>query len=743
MNLSKHWHYEILSRKIRLKGGEALKKILAPLGLILFTFFIYYPTLIFGFIFDDLPTIVEYIHARKIDFWGQFFKNPRWISRLLNQFTFVHWQNNPWAYRIFNISLHLAVGLMIFLFLLFVLSRYKKSDFIRQNAYLISFLTMALFLLHPVQTQTVTYITQMRLEGLVSFFFFSVLICFVVAAYTKKYWLKYALYGASLILVALSAGTKEIAVVLPFITVVVDWFFVAQGDWNDFKNRIPLHLFYGFIVFGLFFRYGYLVPRNIASTLVTPVHNNRGNLLTPTHQEYITTYYYLISQFKVILHYIYIFFFPVNICFDYDYKLSTGLLNLDVVAPFLVLLSICCWAFIRFWRNLADFCTFGVLWFFILILPRASFFVSTELVCDYKTYSASFGIFFLIAFVLAKGFDYFAKNWSDTKYIYAQPASIFVLILVLGFSSNIRNQVWSSELAFWKDAAEKSGKARCYHNYANAYADLGDIKSAMHYYEEAIHRDNFYGEPHINLGLMYQNIGQDDVALEHYKRALEIGEGHPELFNNLGILNMKHQAYKEAENCFKQALQLRPYHSSALFNLGNLCYIQGKIQEAAAFFDAALNGTSSVPQLFYMHGMVNFELGQPEKAIESLKKLSPEYQKTAFYLGASYFTLKNYRKAAEYLELGYNKDKNDNILTYNYALALMNIGEYSKALPLFDACKSDELHCPFAGLHFGRCLVEVGQKAEAKRVLTDVARRTKNNYVRQDVNEFMKQSKLV
>lgn len=718
------------------------KRVLAPLSLVLFTFLIYYPTLIYGFVFDDLPTIIEYIHARKIDFWGQFFQNPRWISRYLNQVTFVNWGQNPYAYRIFDICLHMAIGLMVFYFLMIVLSRYKKDDFIQQNSFLISFFTAALFLLHPVQTQTATYITQIRLEGLVAFLFFAVLLCFVCAAYVKNTVLKYFLYAASLIFAALATGTKEIAVVLPFITVVVDWFFVAQGDWNDFKNRIPLHLAYSCIVFGLFFRYGYLVPKNIANTLATPVHNNRGNILTPTSHEFITTYYYFITQFKVILHYICIFIFPVNLCFDYDYKLSTGIFNFDVVVPFLVLLSICGFAIYRFRHNFADFFTFGFLWFFILVLPRASFFISTELICDYKTYTASFGIFFLIAYAVVRLLNLVSKLLSKSNFVYMQPAIIFTVVLVLGFSTKTRNYVWSSELLFWKDAAEKSGKARCYHNYGNAYADMGDIKSAMNLYEEAIKIDNFYAEPHINLGLMYQNMGQDEVALEHYKRALEIGEGHPELFNNLGILNMKHHAFVEAENCFKQALQLRPYHSSALFNMGNLYYLQGKPKEAEKFFDDALHGSGTSPQLFYMYGVVSFELGNVQKAIELLQNLDIKYQRTAFYLGASYFTIKNYRKAAECLDVAYQGNKIDSTITYNYALSLMNIGEYEKAVHLFESCKGDDQRCPFAGLHHARCLVEIGKKSEASGLLKKLVKQTKNIYVKQDIVEYMKQVKI-
>ena len=85
-----------------------------PLFLSVIAFIVYYPSLWYPFMFDDLPTIINYIHIRFIDFSGQFFGNPRWISRLWNQITFHYWKDNPFAYRIVDIMMHSVIGILVF-----------------------------------------------------------------------------------------------------------------------------------------------------------------------------------------------------------------------------------------------------------------------------------------------------------------------------------------------------------------------------------------------------------------------------------------------------------------------------------------------------------------------------------------------------------------------------------------------------------------------------------------------------
>ncbi len=716
-------------------------KILAPLSLLAVTFLIYYPTLVYGFVFDDLPTIINYIHARTLDIKGMFFANSRWISRILNQYTYVNWKQNPFAYRIFDVCLHLVIAWMIFSLLFLLLSKFKKNEFVQKNAYIISLLTTALFLLHPVQTQTVTYITQMRLEGLVAFFVFATILAFACAVYSTNQIVKYCLFVVSFIFAAFGTGSKEIIVGLPFALVAIDWFFIAQGDWNEFKQRILIHLGYFSVVFGFLFLYGNMAPSNVISIATNPVLNNRGNLLTPSAEQPITTYYYFISQFKVILHYLLIYFFPVGLSFDYGYVLSSGFFKSDVLLPLLILFGICFAVGRRWVSNFSDIVTFSFIWFFIFVLPRASIFPSTELVCDYKTYTASFGMMLLLAYFFACAVQWIFDKISIFSSVLIQRRAIMsgftFLVFALCFATHSRNLVWSSELLFWQDAMNKSGKARCYHNYATVLYEMGDEKNAIYYFNKAIAKDDFYAEPHINLALIYQNKGDNETAMAHYRRALEIGEGHPQLFNNLGLLHLSTGDYNRAEWCFKQALTLCPYDSRAFHNLGNAYRLQNRLQDAKQCYLKALNGDYQGREIYYSLGSTFFDLGEFDNALNAFSNVQADYQSTAFYIGGCHFNSKNYAKAAEYFEIAYKKDPNDKILNYNYALALLNISKFDKALPLFEALKNIDA-LPYAALHHARCLLEIGQKKVAQNEIEFLIKSGRNVDVKKEALELKK-----
>src|SRR3972149_3637930 len=125
-------------------------KITIPLVLSVVTFLFYYPSLMYGFIFDDLPTIVDYFYVRIFDFKGQLFANSRWVSRLLNQFTYKCWKVDPYAYRLMDVILHMVIGVLIFCTLIKVFSSLKNNDFLKKHSSLLATLVTGLFLLHPV-----------------------------------------------------------------------------------------------------------------------------------------------------------------------------------------------------------------------------------------------------------------------------------------------------------------------------------------------------------------------------------------------------------------------------------------------------------------------------------------------------------------------------------------------------------------------------------------------------------------
>lgn len=724
-----------------------VQKYIVPILIGSLTIISYYASLFYGFMFDDYPTIIHYFHVRFFDPIGMFFANPRWISRVLNQFTYHYWNDNAFAYRIIDLAIQLAIGYMIFYMLLDLLPKFKKSDFIKQNAYLISLLTAGLFLLHPVQTQTATYITQMRLEGLVVLFAFLVLTTFVKALRSANQSLRIGWFAVSYIFTAFAAGTKEIVVALPFLIVLVDWFFVAQGEWEDFKTRLWIHAGYFGVLFGTLIYMG-IRPEYVSRVASTPVRNNRGNLLTEHSDVYISMFPYFISQFKVIWHYISIFVLPFRVCFDYDMRFARSIFALDVIVPAVSLFGLTLFTLKRWIYNKADLWSFSFAWFMISILPRASIIPSTELICDYKTYLSSFGALFAIALAFVWCIDFLIEKMKGLEMNFdKQLTQIVVGFFVLscaGIATNERNKVWSSELAFWQDAVDGAPtKARSRNNLATAKYENGDKQGAIDEFNRAIECDGNYGEPHVNLASIYQMAGDYDRALTHYSRALEIGEGHPEMFHNLGMLHLSQNNNDVAAECFRQAIDLKPYYSSALRYLGKLSQAKGDQEAAMQYFDRAINGDMPDNECFYLKGTLLIEQGKFAEAIKTLEKVGNGYLDVEFQLGYAYYSLNQYDVASEFFERSCERDQNNLVYVHNYAQALINAGHYSRALVMFEKCLelSEPGALPFLPMHIAKCKFFVGKKDEATKEMHKLLE-SSQDAVRNDVRQFLQEHGL-
>lgn len=711
-----------------------LKKTLTPAILSLTTILFYLPTLWYDFIFDDFPTITKNIHIiKKGKMFDQLFANNRWLTRTMNKILYNFWQATPFYYRIITLSIHIISGILIFFFLLNVLSNLKKQSFLKANAYLISTLTSGLFLLHPVQTQTVPYITQMQLEGTVVLFTFAVLLLFTYATRAKNLLLKISLYIAAYSLTSLAAGTKEIIVVLPLLIVLSDWFLISQGNWRSFVKRIPIHVLFFAILFGSIINLNWH-PTDYLPTSKIAIENNRGNILTASKQEKITPAPFFISQFQVMVHYIHIYFWPSNICFDYEMKIPPSFWHKDSLIPFLILLSILLIALILFIRDQGNLITFCIGWFFISVLPRASFYPSTELVCDYKTYIASLGILLFISMLVLITiqilYQTIEKALKFKIHFDHQIPFIILIILASGYSTKIRNNVWSSELLFWKDVVNKNpNKARGYNNYAVSLSEMGDKEGAIKNYEKSSALDPTYAEPVINLAFHYQIQGNKDIAMEYYKKALNLNEMHPEMYHNLGILNLQKNHISQAEFCFKTAVKLRPYYSRSHSSLAYVYQQQKNNEKAFYHYKQAIEGDFPNTEHHYQYASLGLKLGKLDEALKSfehIKQINSNYKDSVFLLASGYYQKRNYAQAAKNFEIIYNQNPEQIIAAYNYAQSLMNLNEHKKAEPLFKKCLKDTEKFPYANLHHAKCLAAIGKKQEATNNLKDLMSKTTN-----------------
>jgi len=432
-----------------------------PLILVLLAIIAFYKSISYEFQFDDLANIVNNFQVRVGGVWELFFANTRWISQTLNTFYFQFGKFDPFIYRLANITSHILTGVVAYFVIYLMLRRLKHTTFLYTQRFTIAFLTAGFFLLHPVQSQTVSYIIQGQLEGLAALVTLSMIMFFLLyMTFTST-----LARGVSLICMYccmfLAPGTKEIAIISPLLVLLVDWFFVAQGNWHALARRWWLHasLFIG--IFGMYIFF--LKPEYFTTILglKMELHNNMGNMLTDKIGDKITPLWYCMSQFKVILHYIGIFFWPFTISVDYDWVLVDNFFALDCILPFLVLLALAGYTLYRLSKNKTDLISFGIIWYFLAVLPRSSIIPSTELVADYKTYLASLGLFFLWAYAVAYLVFIIEKHFHITRHA-VHWAILTVLLVPFGYALYERNKVWRTAEEFWLNILQNAARGYQY-----------------------------------------------------------------------------------------------------------------------------------------------------------------------------------------------------------------------------------------------------------------------------------------
>jgi len=666
--------------------------ILSSVVLVLCVVFFYYPSLHYGFQFDDRANITNFFANRYNTLFGLAFSRTRWIVKWLHVLLYSNFKFNPFYYRLANLIIHSLNGLLIFLILLICLSTLKRENFFKRNSFLISFFTALFFLLHPVQTQTVSYVSQGQYEGLALFSMLLMGLCFLVAMKVSSKSLRYSLIVVLLLLGALSSGTKEITIACPFLIMLLDWFFVAHGDLNLFKRRWFLHCAIFSVVF-FFFMYTYeLLPflKRISFAATEP--NNSGNVVTADPHEVITKYQFFISQFKVFLHYVWIFVWPFNICFDYNSKLCSHIFDLDCIIPLIVLILLLFLCVRIYMHNKHNLIVFGAAWFFIAMLPRMSIIILPELICDYKTYPASLGIFFIIATVAAWMFLLIQRkvmHQLKPGAIYMSYSFIiFFLALGLGFSSYNRNKVWQSEVTFWQDILKNVPKARSYSNYGAALALIEKkYDEALDYFKKAIELDEKYARPYINMAFIYIQLGNIDEAIKAAQKGLEFSPHEHDGYNNLATALFLKRQYSQAEDAVQKALALQTWSGTSNMILGSIYKALGKYEEALESFRKACIYTDFEDErFFYMYAETAMAVGYYDEAIDlykRLKHLNPKESDIDYHLADTYVMADHLLNAIELYENLVKKNPKDFRIVFKLGEAYFKNQNIKEALSCF------------------------------------------------------------
>jgi tetratricopeptide (TPR) repeat protein len=411
-----------------------------------------------AFQFDDYAVIVNNPAVHQLQQWWDSMPGIRPLLKL--SYT-VNWITNPdpFGFHLFNLLCHLANGVMVML----IARRWLDG------AVWPAFTVAALFLLHPMNTEAVTYISG-RSTSLMAFFYLAACLTYIRApgciSTSRQTYL-------SAILFLLALATKETAWTLPFALLLWETSHQGRSLRQAIKRLKPfwLVLCVGLLLMASLEMYRYLATFSLQSRSFI------DNLLTQLHGQF-----YLLTQLL----------WPFTPNIDPDLPKLTHL-TMAVFSEGMLLCVLLAYALLRFRQQ--PWLAFGILWFFLHLLPTNSLLPRLDIANDRQLYLACIGPLISIVY----GFNRYIHFPSVKSWL------AMATMVLLGIITMLRNMDYQTEISLWQATVQASPqKPRAWLNLGYAYRMAGDNKAAMAAYQQALALDPAYEQARINLRMISQ-----------------------------------------------------------------------------------------------------------------------------------------------------------------------------------------------------------------------------------------------
>jgi tetratricopeptide (TPR) repeat protein len=559
----------------------------------------YLPATRGGFVWDDVdhltenPCIVGPLGLKEI--WTT--SHASLCPLVFTTFWAEHhlWGLDPWPYHVVNILMHAAAALVLWR----VLLRLQIPG---------AWLGAALWALHPVQVESVAWITEMKNTQSGFFFLLSVLF-FCKSAQAQladgKRNLSGLHYALALLFGALAMASKSSTVVLPLVLGLCAWWMHQGGHWRRTLLRLT-PLFLMSVLAG-------------AVTVWTQSLEGRGDQLDWT----LTIFQRVVVAGRALWFYLGKLVWPHPLAVIYPQWEVRDAHAWDCMpAIAAVALSILLWAKRSARQRVSRGLLVAWAYFVVMLLPVLGLLdhnlLRFSFVFDHFQYLASMGPLALAAACIATVFEHVKEGRHWWK-----PALCTLLLATLGARSWVQCAVYHDNETLWTSTLARNPSCWLAHNnlgvafsqkgrhdaaiehfrkaveirpsYAMAHNNLGiqlqkkgNHDEAMAHFQKAIDIKPGLGDAHYNLALILQKKGGEDEAITHYQKALE-GKSHiAECHNYLGLAFLHKGDLDRASLHYRKALEIRPDYAEAHNNLGTVLGQRGEIDEAKQHFQKAV-----------------------------------------------------------------------------------------------------------------------------------------------------------
>ncbi len=465
------------------------------------------------------------------------------------------WGLNPTGYHCVNILLHILNALLVWR-LLYVL-RVPGA-----------WLAAAIFALHPVQVESVAWITE-RKNVLMGFFFLLTLLSWTrfVKEQARLTWKFYAL---ALVFYVLALLSKTTACTLPAALLLILWWEKRPITWQRLMQIAA------FVALG--------IGMGLVSIWWERYHQGaRGEIFEIGLLERI-----LIAS-RALWFYADKLLWPANLTFTYPRWAISASNPLD----YAWLLAAAALAAVIYFarsgsRRIGRGPEVAVLFFVATLSPTLGVIMlytfRFTFVADHYQYLACIGPLALAAAGITTAFSLLEKRrWL------LQLVTCSALLLSLGVLTWRQCRMYRDTETLWRWTISRNpGSWMAYNNLGTALLKTGRVDEAITQFNRALEIQPDYAVAHNNLGNALLRLGRTADSYAHLEKALEFDPSNVEAHNNMGNTLVQMGRTDEAAAHYNKAVEIDPRYVQAHNNLGALFLQTGRVEDSVAHLQTAL-----------------------------------------------------------------------------------------------------------------------------------------------------------
>lgn len=595
------------------------KNSLLLTGILIVTFLAFIPALFNGFVeWDDPSYIRDNILLRhfslknlKAIFATYQMGNYHPLTILSYNLEYQIGKLNPAIYHFTNIVFHILNTYLVFRFICLLSGQIN-----------IAAVTALLFGIHPMHVESVAWVSE-RKDVLYTFFY--LLSCIYYWHYYRNENPNLKFYLLALLMFLFSLLSKAMAVTLPMVLLLIDYYGDRKISLQKAAQKIPffiLSLVFGIVAIG---------AQHSGNAIQSAGTFSIGDRI-------------LFACYEVVL-YLWKMILPVHLSVFYPYpaKINSMLPMMFYISPALILILVSVLSYFR--KN--KIVIFGFLFFFfqialfLQVIPLGSTIISERF-----TYLSYTGLFFILG-------SYF-HSLSEKSFFQKikNPLVVFgsIVVLLLFLLTFQRSRIWKDNFTLWTDSNEKHQSDVALNHIGNFYEHTGNYDLAEKYYNQSILLNPLYFVAYENRGKIYFYQQKYEAAFSDFNKALLINPKSEIALNHKGVAFGYLQQYDSAIYYFNKAIEVKndfwecyKYRGNAYSKIEQFDLARYDYTVYVEFFDQDA-------EAYYLRGLSLIGLGKPITAIEDFSHailLNPQYGDAYFARSTSYALLDKRQEALE------------------------------------------------------------------------------------------------